>query len=118
VDCVSHPIRENFSGFLYDHGHFQADCVSRSVPGHGGQRVSIERLTDDRVAPNSLAQASLAVVARVALMPLRTCSAMARLLAVCAAAAPLTLARSLIWLEPLAAFAARPLATHRCLPPR
>jgi hypothetical protein len=114
VDCVSRPSHEDFPRFLHDYGDFQADCVSRSVPDDFGQRIAFERIADHRCAPNALTQAVLAVVAAMPRMPPRTRSAMPRLLARFAAAASLTLARSLVWLEPLAAFAARALASHRC----
>jgi hypothetical protein len=115
VDGVSHPSDEDFASFLYDYRDFQSDCVSRDVPDYFGQWVTLERRADDRFAPNSLSQTALAVVVRMALMPLRTRSAMSRLLALFAAAAPLTLARSPARLEPLAALTARALATHCCL---
>jgi hypothetical protein len=114
VDCVSRPSHENFPCFLHDYSYFQTDCVSRRVPDHFGQRVALERLADARLAPNALSQAALAVVTGMALMPSRTRSTMPRVLALFAAAASLTLARSLARLEPLAALAARALATHRC----
>jgi hypothetical protein len=70
VDCVSRPANEDFPCFLHDYSDFQTDCVSRGLPDHFGQWVALERRADHRFAPNSLSKAALAVIARMALMPL------------------------------------------------
>jgi hypothetical protein len=114
VDCVSRPSHQDFPRFLHYYSDFQADCVSRGLPDDFGQWVAIERIADHHFASNALTQAMLAVIAGMARVPLRTRSAVPRLLALFAAAASLTLASALVWLEPFAAFAARALASHRC----
>jgi hypothetical protein len=114
VDCVSRPADQDFARFLNDDRYFDSHCVSRRVPDYFGQRVPIHRLADHGTSAHPLAQTTLQVVVRMSRVPVHACAPVARALTGFAIAAPLTLARPCIRLEPLAALSAWSLASHRC----
>jgi hypothetical protein len=115
VHCVSRPESENFSGFLHDYSRFYTHCVSRRVPGYFSQRIPTQRLADGDVDTHAIAQATLAVVVRVLLVPRGAGAPMPLAAAVIATACTLSLACTRVRLEPLAANPTRPLTRHHCL---
>jgi hypothetical protein len=67
--CVSHPVAEDFAGFLKDHREFGADYVSHHVEPKSGQGRARWCLLERRSQPS--AQSLGLLVSRVLVPPLR-----------------------------------------------
>ena len=111
TDCVSCPPREDFLGFLNNYGDIQTDCVSRPRPVDSDQRVRIQSrrsgLRRPCVPPDRGSKPILAIVTRIAPVPVRTRSSVTLALALSGATHSLPIASVSRWHEPLAADSAR-----------
>jgi hypothetical protein len=116
MHCVSRPKREDFARFLHDYCSFQTHCVSRRIPGYFRQRIATERRADRPLDTHALAKPALAVVIRMLLVPCGARAPMPLASALLTTARALSLTRTRVRLEPLAANPTRPRARHP-LPP-
>jgi hypothetical protein len=115
VHCVSRPKNEDFARFLHDYSGLQTHCVSRLVPGYFAQRIALKRRAARPLDTHALAKPPLTVVVRMLRVPCSARAPVSLASALITTARALSLARTRVRLEPLAANPARPLARHHCL---